>query len=82
MYETTLIEQTVSYCQGLLPKEKVEIVEEEKAAPAAEIDGRKVILSKSDREEDFFFAANTKKSKNKTKGKKKVRFVDFFSVFD
>lgn len=75
LYETTLIEQTVAYCKSLLPKQKVEVVEEEKAAPAAELDGRKVILSKSDRDEDFFFATNTKKSKNKSKGKKKVQEV-------
>jgi hypothetical protein len=72
LYETTLIEQTLSYCQNLLPKEKSEVVVVDKAAPPAETDGRKVLLSKSDREEDFFFSGGKSKSKNKSKGKKKA----------
>jgi hypothetical protein len=75
LYETTLIEQTLSYCQNLLPKEKVEVVVEEKAAPDAQIDGRTVLLSKKEREEDFFFSGGKSKSKNKTKGKKKTTEV-------
>lgn len=70
LYETTLIEQTMSYCQNLLPKEAAPVVVKETAAPVAEIEGRKILMSKADREEDFFFSGGSKKSKNKTKGKK------------
>lgn len=71
LYETTMIEQTISYCKNLLPKEEKEIVVVEKAAPTAEIEGRKVLLSKADREEEFFVGTGKKKSKNKQKGGKK-----------
>jgi len=72
LYETTLIEQTLSYCQQLLPKEAAPVVVKEVAAPVAEIEGRKVLMSKADREEDFFFSGSggKKSSKNKNKGKK------------
>lgn len=70
--ETIILNQTISYCKNLLPKEEKEVVVVEKAAPAAEIDGRKVILSKSVREEEFCFGTGKKKSKNKQKGNKKA----------
>jgi len=71
LYETTLLEQTIGYLKNLLPKEESVVVEEKKDAPA-QVDGRSVLLSKKERDEDFFFSGGKSKSKNKSKGQKKA----------
>mmetsp|Transcript_4663 Transcript_4663/g.11314 ORF Transcript_4663/g.11314 Transcript_4663/m.11314 type:complete len:494 (-) Transcript_4663:156-1637(-) len=66
--ERTLLEQTISFCKGLLPKE------EEKAAEKEEHDGTKyeaeglTLLSKKEDRDEFYFAPTKKKAQNKKKG--------------
>lgn len=68
--DMTLIEQTISWCKSLLPN-KVEEVKEEKKETKHDIpEGGALLVSKKDREEEYFFEP-TKKSK-KGKGPKKA----------
>jgi len=64
--EITYIENTMTYLKGLQPKDAAK--EEEKAEDIVGPDGMQVLVSKDDREMDFFYAP-TKGKKLKTKGK-------------
>merc|ERR1719217_2034148 len=87
--EITLIEQTISWCKSVLPKE------EKKAEDTAKKDtkyenpeGSMVLLKKDDREEEFYFAPTKKKSakggKKKEEGAKKTikHNAETFKLFD
>jgi hypothetical protein len=68
--ETTLLEQTIDYCRQLMG-EGAEKVEVEKCDPSqwkAPVEGATVMLSKKDRDAEFFFAPT--KGKKGLKGKK------------
>jgi len=69
--ETTLLEQTIDYCKQILGgDDKAEVAA--KANPSdwkAPVEGAQVMMSKKDREDEFFFAPT--KAKKGQKGKKK-----------
>merc|ERR1719265_649081 len=67
--ETTLLEQTIKFCKSFQPKE----TEEKKEATATVFDNKKdevVLVDKSKREEEFYYAPTRKGKASKTKGKK------------
>lgn len=66
--EITLVEQTISWCKSVLPKEtKTEGEGTKKDTVFNNPEGAMVLLKKDQREEEFYFAATKKKS---AKGKK------------
>jgi len=84
--ETTLLEQTIDYCKGMLPKDDSAVEEEKKdlasLAPAA---GARVLLSKKDRETEMYFTATKKKNLKKKAEKKGVAIkhtAETFAVFE
>merc|ERR1711934_127893 len=60
--EITLIEQTVKFCESLMPKDASATKVEEKATVFNNKEGEEVLLKKEDREAEMYYAA-TKKSK-------------------
>eukprot|EP00746_Dinoflagellata_sp_MGD_P160750 gnl/MRDRNA2_/MRDRNA2_87647_c0_seq1.p1 gnl/MRDRNA2_/MRDRNA2_87647_c0~~gnl/MRDRNA2_/MRDRNA2_87647_c0_seq1.p1 ORF type:complete len:475 (+),score=210.01 gnl/MRDRNA2_/MRDRNA2_87647_c0_seq1:108-1532(+) len=87
--EITLIEQTISWCKSVLPKEeKATDDSAKKAVDYNNPEGAMVLLKKEDREEEFYFAATKKKSakggKKKEEGSKKTIKHDAatFKLFD
>jgi len=66
--EITYIENTTAYLKALKPKEAG--AKEEEKADAIQADGMTVLVSKSDRDMDYFYAP-TKSKKLKAKGTKK-----------
>lgn len=67
--ETTLLEQTIDYCKGLLPKEEAA----EAAAKTLEHnnpEGAKILVSKKDRDAEMYFAPTKKKNLKKKGGDK------------
>jgi hypothetical protein len=72
LYETTLLEQTISYCEGLIKKpedKKVEVKTVNHSGVMPE--GAQILRPKEDRDDEFFFAPKGK-SKNKSKHKGKA----------
>merc|ERR1719172_248819 len=68
--ELALLDQTLLWCQSMLPKE-ADAKEEHKDKPVDSFEGGAVLLRKEDREEEFYFAATKGKKDKKHKGKKK-----------
>jgi len=67
--ETTLLEQTIKFCKSFQPKE----AEEKKEAAATVFDNKKdevVLVDKSKRDEEFYYAPTRKGKSSKSKGKK------------
>lgn len=67
--ETTLLEQTIKFCKTFQPKE----AEEKKEVKEQSWDNKKdevVLLDKSKREEEFYYAPTRKGKASKNKGKK------------
>jgi len=67
--ETTLLEQTIKFCKSFQPKE----VEEKKEATVTVFDNKKdevVLMDKSKRDEEFYYAPTRKGKASKAKGKK------------
>jgi len=84
--ETTLIEQTIAYCQSLLPKEEVKKDDCKKEISHSNKDGEMVLLSKDSRDEEFYFAPTKKgkaaKMKKKEGGKSIKHNAETFRLFD
>merc|ERR1719421_911038 len=59
-----LIEQTITFCKGLLPQEKAEEKEEKKETVFNNKDGETVLLRKEARDEEFYYAPKGKKGKS------------------
>merc|ERR1719324_2165301 len=59
--QITLIEQTVQFCKGLLPKEEEEAKEEKKETVHTNKEGEVVLGKKEDRANEFYFAPTKKK---------------------
>lgn len=73
LYETTLLEQTICYCESLIKKpETKEVVAQTINHSGIIPEGAQIIKSKEDREDEFFFAPKGK-SKNKSKAKGQVK---------
>merc|ERR1719362_918274 len=70
--EITLLEQTIFFCKGLVQDKGPVQKEEKKETTHSNPDGTEILLSKENREEEFYFAptAAKKKAKNKSKGAK------------
>jgi len=67
--ETTLLEQTIKFCKSFQPKE----AEEKKEVKATVFDNKKdevVLMDKSKRDEEFYYAPTRKGKASKAKGKK------------
>jgi len=67
--ETTLLEQTIKFCKSFQPKE----VEEKKEATVTVHNNKndeEVLMSKSKRDEEFYYAPTRKGKASKAKGKK------------
>merc|ERR1719353_2882762 len=54
--EITLIEQTVKFCESLMPQNADEKKEEQKATVFNNKDGEEVLLKKEDREAEMYYA--------------------------
>lgn len=67
--ETTLLEQTIDYCKGLLPKEEA-AEEATKVLDHNNPEGAKILLSKKDRDAEMYFAPTKKKNLKKKGGDK------------
>jgi uncharacterized coiled-coil DUF342 family protein len=87
--QITLIEQTITFCKGLLPQNKAEDKEEKKETTYNNKDGEFVLLSKESRDEEFFFAPTKKKAQKKGKAagddtsKKPIKHnAETFKLFD
>jgi len=85
--ETTLIEQTIAFCKSLLPKDGEEKkVDAKKEISHSNKDGETVLLSKDNRDEEFYFAATKKgkaaKMKKKDGGKSIKHNAETFRLFD
>jgi len=87
--EITLIEQTIAWCKKTMPKDEVKKEDaSKKAVDFNNPEGSMVMLKKSDREEEFFYAPTKKKSQkgaNKTakdKGKTIKHDAATFGLFD
>merc|ERR1712072_622233 len=66
--EITLIEQTIKFCQGLMPQDSAGQKKEEKETVYNNKDGETVLLKKEIRADEWFYAP-TKTAKSKKKGK-------------
>jgi len=83
--ETTLLEQTIDYCKGLLPREDSGEAEK-KDLDFNNPEGAKILVSKKDRDQEFYFAP-TKKKNLKRKGGEKGKATavkhtaDTFQIF-
>jgi len=67
--ETTLLEQTIKFCKSFQPKQE----DEKKEAKETVFDNKKdevVLVDKSKREEEFYYAPTRKGKASKNKGKK------------
>merc|ERR1719265_2857232 len=67
--ETTLLEQTIKFCKSFQPKD----AEEKKEVAATVFDNKKdevVLVDKSKRDEEFYYAPTRKAKASKSKGKK------------
>merc|ERR1711861_50042 len=62
-----LIEQTITFCKGLLPQEKAEEKEEKKETVFNNKDGETVLLRKEARDEEYYYAPTAKKKGKKGK---------------
>lgn len=84
--ETTLLEQTIDYCKGLLPKDEA-AAQQKKDADLKTIDGTVLLVRKEDRDADMFFAATKKKNLKKKGGDKPKataikHTAETFKIFD
>merc|ERR1712228_1044781 len=66
--EITLIEQTISFCNSLVPKKGDDVKEEKKEASHDNPEGTEVLLKKEDRDE-FYLMPTSKGKKGKSKNK-------------
>merc|ERR1740138_1647140 len=66
--EITLIEQTVKFCESLMPKDAASTKVEEKTIVFNNKDGEEVLLKKEDREAEFYYAPTKKGKAAKKKG--------------
>uniref|UniRef100_A0A7S1AJB0 Uncharacterized protein n=1 Tax=Noctiluca scintillans TaxID=2966 RepID=A0A7S1AJB0_NOCSC len=86
--ETTLLEQTIAFCKGLLPKDKAGVEEKVTKAVTAPDSSMTVLMKKEDREEEFYFAPTKKKTQNKSNKVKKTdtkaikHNVETFQLFE
>lgn len=86
--ETTLLEQTIAFCRGLLPKDKAGVEEKVTKAVTAPDSSMTVLMKKEDREEEFYFAPTKKKTQNKGNKVKKTdtkaikHNVETFQLFE
>merc|ERR1711865_326029 len=88
--EITLIEQTVKFCQSLMPQDAGTEKKEEKETVFNNKDGEEVLMKKSDRDNEMYYAATKKgKSAKKAKGagedksKKPIKHnAETFKLFD
>merc|ERR1712151_831271 len=86
----TLIDQTVQFCKGLLPKEEEEAKEEKKETVHTNKEGEVVLGKKEDRANEFYFAPTKKKGGAKKankpaeeKTKKTIKHnAETFKLFD
>jgi len=65
--DIALVEQTLLWCNSMLPKEEVKAAEK-KATVHTNTAKEEVLLKKEDREEEYFFAPTKSKKKGKNKG--------------
>merc|ERR1712216_484860 len=85
-----LIEQTLTFCRNLLPKDTSEQKEEKKATETKVFNANEeILLKKEDRDEEFFYAPTKKKKgpKGKSGGddmaKKPIKHnAETFKLFD
>merc|ERR1711896_79240 len=86
--EITLIEQTISFCKSLMPKEEDDKKEAKKETTFNNKDGEVVLLQKENREEEFYYAPTAKKKGKKGKApaadtKKTIKHnAETFQLFD
>merc|ERR1712100_588791 len=87
--EITLIEQTISFCKNLMPKEEDDKKEAKKDVAFNNKDGEVVLLQKENREEEFYYAPTAKGKKKKGKApatdnsKKTIKHnAETFQLFD
>merc|ERR1740138_1179407 len=87
--EITLIEQTVKFCESLMPKDASATKVEEKAIVFNNKDGEEVLLKKEDRANEMYYAATKKGKAAKKKGagdggaKKAIKHnAETFKLFD
>merc|ERR1711865_469955 len=88
--EITLIEQTVKFCQSLMPQDAGTKKEEEKETVFNNKDGEEVLMKKEDRNNEMYYVATKKgKAAKKAKGagedksKKPIKHnAETFKLFD
>merc|ERR1711884_963233 len=67
--EITLIEQTILFCKSLVKDSGPAKVEEKKEVAHSNPDGTEVLLSKDQRDEEYYYAPTAGKKKGKSKNK-------------
>merc|ERR1719493_116812 len=67
--EITLIEQTILFCKNLVQDKGPAQKEEKKETAHTNPEGTEILLSKDDREEEFYYAPTALKKKGKSKNK-------------
>jgi len=68
--ETTLIEQTIAFCKSLIAdKGPAQVEEKKETSHDNRPEGTEVLLTKEDREEEFYYAPTAAKKKGKSKNK-------------
>merc|ERR1712106_799116 len=88
--EITLIEQTVKFCQSLMPQDTGAKKEEEKETVFNNKEGEEVLMKKGDRDQEYYYAPTKKgKAAKKAKGagedksKKPIKHnAETFKLFD
>merc|ERR1719493_72894 len=67
--EITLIEQTILFCKNLVQDQGPAQEEEKKETAHTNPEGTEILLSKENREEEFYYAPTAAKKKGKSKNK-------------
>merc|ERR1719414_1321304 len=67
--EITLIEQTLLFCKNLIQDKGPAQKEEKKETTHTNPEGTEILLSKENREEEFYYAPTAAKKKGKSKNK-------------
>merc|ERR1711957_257830 len=88
--EITLIEQTLKFCQSLMPQDAGAEKKEEKETVFNNKDGEEVLMKKEDRDQEYYYAPTKKgKAAKKVKGagedafKKPIKHnAETFKLFD
>jgi len=68
--ETTLIEQTIKFCQGLTGTKTEEKKEEKKEVNHGDLAGVEVLAKKEERDDEYYFVPTASKKKGKSKAPK------------